>query len=335
MACSKEKKIGMFGGRRGLAVLAGLVLLCSRPACAQTVPGGEAAEALAGVFSIINRAASWYGQEGGQNLDGSLTWEHAETEGREVLRMAFSNFRYYAARGELAENRVVALSGDLELGMDDELISGAVTVKGIPQVSSLRFAKFNIYESGSLEINGLRYDDDAAEDILDEAVYLVEDKVIVTPEVEAGIVFLTMFSAIEGAGLSEAVPEDAGGGMIIPPGITGSNPQETVKFVTRKNAFEISFNGYEAGGAFFENVSPLFDGKFVMDYSFKADSMISVVFDGSLRITNTPFISSMGFDSCTIDEQTSDGDMSGAIIINGASHDFRDFIQLMTVLDAF
>jgi hypothetical protein len=327
----------MIGGRTGAAVLAGFVLLCSKPAYAQTVPDQEAAKALAGVLSVINRAESWYGEDKGQNLDGSLRWKYAGTEGRDVLRVVCSNFRYYAANGDPSKNRVAALSGDLELEMEDQLITGAVNVKGIPQVSSLRFAKFNNNGSGSLEINGSRYDNDAVEDILDEAAGLIEDQVIVTPEIEAVVVFLTMFSAIEDAGMAEAMPEDVDGSRGIPPGITGSNPQGTAKFVTRKNAFEISFNAYQYGEPFFKNVSPLLDGKLVMEYSFDpdTDTVSSVVWDSRLQITNISLISSMGFDSCMIRDLISGDDMSGAIIINGVSYDFRDFIQVLPGLGVF
>jgi hypothetical protein len=318
-----------------LAVLAGFVLFCSNPVYGQTVPDGNLAEALAGVFCIINRAESWNGRDGGQDLDRSLTWEYVRTGERDVLRMAFNNFRYYAAKGDPSGNRVAALSGDLELGMEDELITGAVTVKGIPQVSSLTFDKFHTYESGSLEVNGRRYDNDSVEDILDEAVYLIEDNEIVTPEIEAGLLFYIMLSAIEEAGLAEVMPDDIDGDTNIPPGITGSNPQGTVKFVTRKNTFDMSFNAYEFEEDFFEGVYPLLDGNFVIEYNFKPDNMISFVWNSLFRVKNISFVSSMGFDSCTFGESTSGEDISGSIIINGVSHDFQDFLQVLGVLDVF
>jgi hypothetical protein len=300
----------------------------------QTIPDGNLAEALGGVFFIINRAAFPEEHEAGQTLDGSLKWEYAGGE-RDALRVVFRNFRYYAAREDPSKNRVAALSGDLELDMEDELITGAVAVKGIPQVSSLAFDRFYRDEGGSLEVNGRPCGPDRIEDILEEALGLLEDRVIITPEIEAGIVFFAMLSAIEEAGLSVSPPGDTDGGAGIPPGITGSNPEGTITFVTRPNVFEISFRAYEYGEAVFQTVPPLLDGKFVIEYRFKPGSMSAVVWDSRLGVRNLTFVSSMGFDSCLLGESISDEGISGTIIMNGAGHEFLDFLRVLAVLDNF
>jgi hypothetical protein len=332
----------MISRRTGLAVLVGVVLFCSKPVYAQTVPDEKLAEALAGIVSIVNRSEAGYTENAGQNLDGSLTWEYIERGERELLRMVFKNFRYYAAQENPVENRVVALSGDLEMDMYDELLTGAVAVKGIPPVSSLNFVEYG-FENGSLEVNGRQYDSSLAEEIFEEALDLIDDGGIITPETEAVLVFVTILMAAEESGLSEAaLPEDIDTSGNIPPGITGSNPQGSVKFATRKNAIEISLSGYEGGQEFFDNLfdnlSPLFDGKFVLEYPSESGSLSSVVLHGSIGVKNIPFVSSMRFDSCIFDESTWDeGDegSAGIITIDDVSHDFRDFIKFLEIMDTW
>lgn len=317
----------MCGRQTGLAVLFGFLFLCSRPVYAQTVPAGGLTEVFAGILSIIGRSKNWQ-EEGGQNLDGSLKWEYIEGEETYLRRMSFKGFRYYVVME--TKKRIVALSGVLELDGAGGFLNGGVTVKGIPAVSSLDFAGYSDYGDGTVKVNGSPYDNDAIEEIFRDAEVLLKNRNVISEETEAVAMFGLIFASVLETDLLERLGHMSfDSSDVIPPGITGSNPQGTVKMTTQKDAFEIVCAAYKPGRITFG--SPVLDGQFVMGLSVRNPEEVS--FDGAITIKNMPFVSSMGFDACVLNNESDGSSSSGSVIINGTRYDFQRLVKSANAID--
>jgi hypothetical protein len=296
------------------------------PAEAQTIPENDVINALAGVFSGIHRAEAGYGENTGFNLDKSLRWEYREDS--ESLRIAFDNFRYYVAEGTAGEKRVVTMEGalNMETGSGRELLSGSVAVGGIPRISTLEFAGYGSNDTGTFRVNGRAYDGETAENLIEEAAERIDDDLVISAELESLIVFYLSIMALNDGDLeerlsAEAMEEDR---TSFRPGVTVSNSQGTLKIVTQRNALELLFDTYMPEQVPIESVTPFFDGTLVMTYNTENENLI---LDGSLRIKNMPFVSTMNFDSCRMpDSARSAEDITGTITINGTGYPYGDFV---------
>lgn len=309
----------IIGGRTALAVLLGVVLLCSEPVHAQTAPVEDLTGVFAGVLSIIKSARNWE-ENGGQNLDGSVKWKYIGGEAKNLLRVSFKDFRYYIAKE--TGTRVAALSGNLEMDDDEGSLSGGVTVKGIPAVSSLDFIEYNFdLGSGLVKVGGRPYDNGIVEELFDDAGYLLDKGNVITTETEAAVMFSLMVASIMETDLPERLGHLNLDGNTVPPGITSSNSRGTLKMITRENAFEILFTSYKLEKIFFG--SPVLDGQFIVGYQAET-AFEELRFDGAVQIKNMPFVSSMRFDSCVLGDGN---DNSGFLTINGVRHEFRTFVK--------
>jgi hypothetical protein len=306
-----------------LAAFMGFVFLCAGILGAQTVSEDELTEALAGLVSAVMRAEA--SDDRGQNLDSSLRWEPFGDGSQEASRVYFDNFRYYIAGENPA--RVVTLNGRIEIEeADEDFISGNLAVNGIPSLSSIGLERLDLDEgaSGAARVNNRSYDGEAFVRLLEAAADIAyEDERVVNAEIEAGVVFYAMLTAMDETDLTSRLDEvELPGNDILPEGIRTSNEKGTVNILTHRNSFDLSLVSHRPRNLPFDNFVPVLDGNVVI--AFEVESQSSS-FDGSLRIGNMPFVSSMRFDACRLVEGA-----SGNIVINGQSHSFQDFIQFVT-----
>ncbi|MDR1239199.1 MAG: hypothetical protein LBK27_03720 [Treponema sp.] len=313
----------IFTGRTILAALTG-VFLCygPAPASAQTILDRDLIEVLAGIQRVLQQADNAH--EDRQNLDGSIRWEYIEKEDKNLLEISFRGFRYYIVKEEAADSRVITLSGAMNLDFDEEHISGSLTVQGLPSVSSLVLTEYNP-KTGLVTVNGSPYDNGVMEGLFDEAYELIDDNALVDMEIEAGIVFVTMFIAVTEINLEKKLNEADFDGVNIPGGIEGSNEKGTVNFSTRKGVVDISYAAYTRTDIPFYGSFPVLDGKISMEFRIdQGDADFVAVFDGSLAVKNMLLVSSMRLDACMM-EDIGEKNASGSIVIDGESYQFSDF----------
>jgi hypothetical protein len=313
-------------GRTALAALIG-VFLCYGPvpASAQTVPDSDLIEVLAGVLYTLERADRSY--EDGGNLDGSLRWAYIDKEDRSVLDMTFSNFRYYVAQKKPAGGRVITLSGAMEMDFYEDLLSGALTVNGVSSVSSLALTGFD-GEKGSVKVNGRSHDNKTMEGLFDGAYEIVDDNAVISMEIEAGLVFLSVLMSMEVTSMNKELRDADFSGGSLPDGIAVSNEEGTVSLLTRNNAINISYTAYSAGNIPFGERLPVLDGKISVAFRLNRENIQLVVFDGSLQVKNQSLVSSMRLDSCGMAD-LSEENASGSIAINGTPYRFSDFVETL------
>jgi hypothetical protein len=313
-------------GRTALAALIG-VFLCYGPvtASAQTVPDRDLIEVLAGVLYTLEKADSDY--EDGKNLDGSLRWDYIEGEDTSVLAMTFSSFRYYVVQEGSAGGRIITLSGAMEMDTEEDLLSGTLTVRGVPSVFSLDMAGFDM-EKGSVKVNGRLYDNKIMERLFDSAYEIVDDSAVISMETEAGLVFLSVLMSLEVIRLNQELRDADFDGGNFPGGIAVSNEEGTVSLLTQNGAINLSYAAYSARNMPREGILPILDGKISIMFQLSRENIQLIVFDGSLQVKNQSFVSSMRLDSCAMVDLSKKG-ASGSITINGTPYWFGDFIGIL------
>jgi hypothetical protein len=97
--------------------------------------------------------------------------------------------------------------------------------------------------------------------------------------------------------------------------------------LTQNGAINLSYAAYSARDIPLERL-PVLDGKISIAPRPNGGDIKLVVFDGSLKVKNQSFVSSMRLDSCAMAD-LSEENASGSITINGVPYRFGDFVETL------